>query len=481
MFRSGKILIPSAVLFLLGLPSALCEDLVSVFGQKAPRSIAKKFEIINDLVNQNKFKDAEPLTIELLNDSPNLGALHWTYAKILYNKKDYRNAYLHSKKAVSLLPRFSSPYICLANSALALGKQTESLAALKTFLKLDPASPQAKDVETFARVVEQEMKVSTMSKIKSPPDTYLSRVTAYGVTRFTEEKMPLKVFIGDGGNVKGFRPGLKELLKESFNQWQEKTDNLVRFKYVDKAGEADIECYWTDDLSKMDISTERGRARYTDSEFGRVCAEILILTRINGVDETDIEIKRTALHEIGHALGLNGHSDSKEDIMFITVEIAPRLSNRDIQTLKALYKLAPTEAKANDSFATKNIAFARGEKHQAALLCQEAIRLLDDKKFKPAVDKFRQAIKIDPGFQAAYYNLSVALNGLGVVTARGGDLKLAESYLKEACELMTKYGEKRSQLSIFLKNYIIILKAAGKNEEAETVNNRLKEIEEKSS
>ena len=51
---------------------------------------------------------------------------------------------------------------------------------------------------------------------------------------------------------------------------------------------------------------------------------------------------RIALHEIGHALGINGHSSDSKDIMFMSVDKnQTTLSRRDVETLKALYKLKP--------------------------------------------------------------------------------------------------------------------------------------------
>lgn len=71
-------------------------------------------------------------------------------------------------------------------------------------------------------------------------------------------------------------------------------------------------------------------------------AEITLLTvpTYEGSAITVTDIHRAALHEIGHALGTDGHSKNAQDIMYlgaVTTQNAPALSERDSKTLWRLY------------------------------------------------------------------------------------------------------------------------------------------------
>ncbi len=48
--------------------------------------------------------------------------------------------------------------------------------------------------------------------------------------------------------------------------------------------------------------------------------------------------KNILAHELGHALGLLGHSPEKGDLMFSVTDEYSRLSQRDLNTLQKLYE-----------------------------------------------------------------------------------------------------------------------------------------------
>jgi predicted Zn-dependent protease len=49
-------------------------------------------------------------------------------------------------------------------------------------------------------------------------------------------------------------------------------------------------------------------------------------------------LKNIATHELGHALGMLGHSKQEGDMMFDVTDEHSRLSQRDINTLSRLYQ-----------------------------------------------------------------------------------------------------------------------------------------------
>jgi hypothetical protein len=75
-----------------------------------------------------------------------------------------------------------------------------------------------------------------------------------------------------------------------------------------------------------------------------VFAHVYVLTSLFGRSFSDTYTYKTCLHEVGHALGLQGHSRTASDIMFATLNPyqVPYLTERDGNTIDALYAGAQT-------------------------------------------------------------------------------------------------------------------------------------------
>ena len=77
-------------------------------------------------------------------------------------------------------------------------------------------------------------------------------------------------------------------------------------------------------------------------------AEVKINTKITqGMtnDQAKMKIKQIAIHQLGHALGIYGHSSNPSDIMYANFTVN-QLSERDIKTINVIYKKEEPDKKA---------------------------------------------------------------------------------------------------------------------------------------
>ena len=129
--------------------------------------------------------------------------------------------------------------------------------------------------------------------------------------------MPLKVCIKSGDIVAGYRSNFVNILKQAFQDWADASNGLVNPIYVDSESNAAIVCTWTNNPKDMMSSAEGGHAMVIPNDEGITKGKIILLTvSPSGGVVTDNNARRLDLHEIGHALGIMGHSKNSSDIMF---------------------------------------------------------------------------------------------------------------------------------------------------------------------
>lgn len=137
--------------------------------------------------------------------------------------------------------------------------------------------------------------------------------------------------------------GLEYLFKDGFNVWQNSLSGLY-FNYVQNIEEADIICCFIDHFAKENIglTTFKGGIKIINGK-GTIKSPVEVKISKKGLENrplTQKELLSTIIHEIGHALGIQGHSRNKNDIMYENTESYQftSLSDRDINTLYELYK-----------------------------------------------------------------------------------------------------------------------------------------------
>lgn len=177
-------------------------------------------------------------------------------------------------------------------------------------------------------------------------DTYLKRVAfempghEYVLLHWGLERMPLRVHLPDPPEGLFEDPeAIRDSVRDGVTDWSDvAAPGVPRFVFVDSAGEADIPIVWSETPDgawfiahcAYDIDARQRR-------FGVM--RILVTGRWGGGRVADLhDIYNVMLHEMGHALGMGGHSDEPRDIMYPGLNPAQTgLTLRDRATLAALY------------------------------------------------------------------------------------------------------------------------------------------------
>ncbi len=159
------------------------------------------------------------------------------------------------------------------------------------------------------------------------------------------EHFPLRVaFAPVPDNVQN-KDACQQAVLAGFTQWVEATHGLVRYTVVTQPKRADILVSF---LSDTTVPGQGAAVGYTSMTFCGMTlhyAEMQLAT--GGTAPGDLQA--VAAHEFGHALGIDGHSDDPNDIMYpstlrMSAEDGTPLASpqhpvtaRDLNTLKVCY------------------------------------------------------------------------------------------------------------------------------------------------
>ena len=191
--------------------------------------------------------------------------------------------------------------------------------------------------------------------LKNIGDNYIEQVPLdRKIIRWDAEIFPLQIVIKDKSDIE-LPPYYRVEILRAFAQWQN-ASGFLKFQETKDAKNADIIVEITPlppDLCKEEVC--RYVVGYTTPKYkGSQLKNMTIVLYDKdpyGNYFSDKELFNTILHEIGHSLGIMGHSYSSEDLMYMSKEgnnfYSPYrssfqyLSSKDINTIKLLYKLIP--------------------------------------------------------------------------------------------------------------------------------------------
>ena len=283
-----------------------------------------------------------------------------------------------------------------------------------------------------------------------------------GIVRWDKNKFPLKVALK---NIEKVPDYYKNEITAAFSQWQNAVD-FLKFEYVEKTSQADIVI----EIAPLPKNVCKGGecqyiVGYTvpkiKNNMLKKMTVVLYDKTPTGEYFSDKELFNTIMHELGHALGIMGHSYYEGDLMFVSTTSNNRfdatrarssfqfLTSSDVNTLKLLYKLIPDVSNTPaDKIDTTGLIYApiiigtTDEMHQRKI--QEALSYIEQapemsggyvdlaiayaelEQNDKAIQAFKKAIKYsktDSELYLAYYNLAVLYSSLN---NKSGALKYAK-------------------------------------------------------
>lgn len=199
--------------------------------------------------------------------------------------------------------------------------------------------------KTFSLFFLQLMLIILLNGVSLAAEDYFDRITVASdgrLTRFTQ--MPVTIYLAPAPLSEELKAEYIADLEDALALWEEASRGNLKFERVEDFVGADISISFSHKPTQLHLSNRVGEANLV-REGNQFQVEIEVVLRDLATLKylSHSVVKTTILHELGHAVGLWGHSPYPEDVMYFEAT-APNPTKRDIATLKKVYSTPPNTA-----------------------------------------------------------------------------------------------------------------------------------------
>lgn len=439
--RSGKSVLLLWALLLVQQPLAAQMGFNDAKGRAA--------QLCNDavpLLTEGKYEAAESKLVESLKLDPDNSSTLSNYGMLLMKLGKLPEARKQLEKALQIDPNCDAAALNLGLACEGMGDLPTAKVNLLKFINKTQDHELAEKMKDHVRIIDKTL-ASGVPAVDGPD--YLGQINRSQMATWPPERRPIRIFVASGEGVTGYQPGFGAAVDNAIDAWSKALEGAITFEKLKSPDKAAIELIWTHDPNTALMKAEGGECKFVMDGSGMKHANITILTVDPSASDklNDVKVSWVALHELGHALGISGHSSNPQDVMYFAAPLKksmPVLSARDVATYRRLYS-----EKLPDTWLSLN---------------GEALKLMKAGSMEEARVKLEQAIKMEPGQKIPRENLLLVEGRISTQLLDQSKYAEAESHLTRALELEKDFQDKN--LDVLLDNYALVLKNTGRSEEA---------------
>lgn len=392
------------------------------------KKIALSLLILSLTVFNNSFANAKT------NKSYSYKGDYYAVGVDAFNKGYFDQAGSNFEHAINLNPKNVNARYYLAQVYLRENRISDATEQYHRIIILAPTSEAAicsqKGLSLIRQSMTEKIAAALPNEFDKYKDNYLSYVLSNDGQIMKWAAFPINVYIEPKKQ--------KPLAQQAFEIWQNGSNNLVSFNFVDSPSSAQITVDFKDKLettsTKESYIAGYSKPYYQGDNIVKSEIHILAVDPASGKDLQNDFVEFSTLHEIGHSLGFKGHSPNNNDVMYASSS-SPRLNltQRDLNTLYVFYKidaknLASLTKGQSDVKLQQALAYVKATPDKAVGWANLGDIYRGKKMYTEAINNYQKAISIEPQ-KADLYNL------IGVAYLSKGDATNAYTNLKKACDL----------------------------------------------
>lgn len=248
--------------------------------------------------------------------------------------------------------------------------------------------------------------IDSAKTIEQCHDNYLSSAIISPTKIVKWNKMPISVFIEENK--------YKNTTIAAFKEWEDKTANIVSFVWVNKLKDADISVNFIDKFKNLSnnkyYAIGLSKPYYRGNDIIKAEITIALINPKTNKPVPDGKIYAGILHEIGHALGIVGHSPNEQDIMYQYTK-SNYLTSNDINTLKLIYSPNINKLNLSDKIPEEKIKevekITKEFPNNPISWIKYGDLYRNYNQYKEAIGLYKKALKIDKKNSQAYYSIGV--------------------------------------------------------------------------